>query len=341
MNNIIRLLKKIKNVFNNEKGEGFTLIETLMAIIILTLITGVVFGLIAFLYRTQSFASNQAMAIEEARIGIKTMVREIREARMGDDGSYLIERADDKEFIFFSNIDKDGETERVRYFIGAVSSGSEIQECVTFSDNGSCSVIFSDFFGGTLTSAQISVSVEGDLGWNNKEYAEVYADGLYLNDICRQQCSDCPGVWQGDTVFDITTEASDNYLEVLVDANFRVNDICNWIDPNHSMKVRVELIWEEENPDLAHEFKKGITDPTSHPISYPEENEKISIISSYVRNSLPIFEYYDANGELITEYPVRLSDTKLMKVHLIVNVNPDRAPDDLEIESYVQLRNLK
>ena len=318
---------------------GFTLVETMVTIFIMVVITGIVFGSIAFLYRTQSFAWEQSVAVDEARRGVKTMVREIREARTGDDGSYPIEKADDKEFIFYADIDKDGVTERVRYFIGTVGSGVQDQECVVFNDGGFCNILFSNFFNGNLISAQIKVSVEGDFGWNNKEYAEISVDGVYLSNICRNGCADCPGTWQGDIISDITDQASDNYLNILIDADNDVDNICDWIDPNHAMKAKVELIWEEENPDLAHQFMKGVTDPVDG--LYLEENEVVSIISSYVRNAPPIFEYYDAEGEIITEYPARLSDTKLMKLHLIVNVDPDRAPDDLELKSYVQLRNLR
>ncbi|OGZ18237.1 MAG: hypothetical protein A2Z68_00805 [Candidatus Nealsonbacteria bacterium RBG_13_38_11] len=44
------------------------------------------------------------------------MVQEARKTRSGEDGSYSIGRADDGEFIFYSDIDKDNSVERVRYF---------------------------------------------------------------------------------------------------------------------------------------------------------------------------------------------------------------------------------
>ena len=327
-------------IFKNKSG--FTLVETLVTIFITSNIMVVIFGSITIFYRTQSFTWDQSVAVEEARRGIKIMAREIREAKDGDDGSYSIEKADDKEFIFYSDIDKDGATEKVRYYIGSGTSGSQmVQECVTFLTGDSCSVIFSDFFSGNLISAQVKVSVEGDFGWNNKEYAQIYADGESINNICRRNCTDCPAVWQGDITFDVTDLASDNYLEILADSNSEVHGICDWIENNHAMKVRVELTWEAEDTTLNHELKKGVTNPTSNPISYPEDSEEVSIISSYVRNGPAIFEYYDANGELITESPARLSDTKVMKIYLVINVNESKAPDDVEMESYIHLRNLK
>ena len=107
------------------------------------------------------------------------------------------------------------------------------------------------------------------------------------------------------------------------------------------MKVKFTLSFEEEVADLEHQFKKGVTNPVGDPVSYPLDAEEVAVLSSYVRNAPPIFEYFDENGDKIIEYPARLVDTKLMKIYLVVNVNPNKAPQDYELESYVQIRNLK
>lgn len=189
---------------------GFTLIETIMTIVIFTMIMGVISAFIVMGYRTQSYIWQQSLAIDEARKGIETMVKEIREARPGDDGSYILQKADNYEFIFYSDIDKDTATERVRYFI------------------------------------------------------------------------------QGT------------------------------------------------------DFKKGVINPsTSSPITYPLDKEEIFTLSQYVINQPPIFHYYDGDGNEIVELPARLKDTKLMRVYLVINVNPNRPPQDFILESAVQIRNLK
>mgnify|MGYP000091241680 CR=1 FL=1 len=188
---------------------GFTLIEAITTIAILIFVVAAVSALIIYTYRSQSYSFQQSSAINEARKGIETMVREIREARPGDDGSYIIEKADDFEFIFYSDIDKDEATERVRYFIDGTN------------------------------------------------------------------------------------------------------------------------------------FKKGVIEPVGWPISYPADEERITILSEYVRNSPPIFRYFDGDGNEIIEVPARLKDTKMMQVYLVINVNPNRAPQDFVLESNVQIRNLK
>ena len=187
---------------------GFTLIETIITIVIFALLMGVVSGFIVMAYRTQSYTWQQSVAIGEARRGIEVMVKEIREARPGDGGSYIIEKAEDFQFIFYSDIDKDEETERVRYFVDGTN------------------------------------------------------------------------------------------------------------------------------------FKKGVIDPSGWPISYPPENEVVTILSQYVRNQPPIFRYFGGDG-LELSPPARLKDTKLMEVYLIIDVNPVRTPQAFTLKSSVQIRNLK
>lgn len=320
--------------------KSFTLIETLVVISVFSLLIGASAGAVVHLYRTHSYTENQAVAVREARRGIFNMVKEIREARTGEDGSYPIEKAAEKEFIFYSDIDKDEAVERVRYFLGSVASGSQSKDCVSFSGGGSCNVVFSDFLQGDLTSAEVTVSVEGDFGWW-VEYAEVYADGQHLGNLCEDGCSDCAGSWEGNKTFDVTGLAEDGTVDLSVDSTSWVDPICNWQDWNHSLKAKFDFSWTEEITGQDHEFKKGITDPTGSPPGYPLDQEKIQIISSYVRNAPPIFEYYDSNGEKITEYPARLLDTKLMNVFLIINVDPNRPPQDFELESSVKLSNLR
>lgn len=307
----------------------------IVAILVFVLAMGVVFGLIVVIYQTHSYEWEQAVAIDEARRGIETMIKEIREARAGDDGSYPIVLTGDKEFIFYSDIDKDGTTERVRYFLGASNSATLIQECQTSLKGGFCSVSFTNFLKGTLISAQVKVSVEGDFG-QSREYAEIFVDGLKVGEICRSGCTDCSSSWQGTTIFDVTNYASDNSLTIRAQASPNVDPYCP-----HSMKAKIEFSFTEDISHLSHEFKKGVIKPSGDPPQYLPENEVTTILTSYVRNAPPIFEYFDQNGNKIVDYPARLKDTKLMKVYLVINVDPNRPPQDFELESYVQLRNLK
>lgn len=319
---------------------GFTLTEALVAVGVFSILMTAISALILLAYRTQSYTWEQSMAIEEARKGVETMIKEIREARSGEDGSYTIEKAADKEFVFHSDIDNDGQTERVRYFLATLNQGSQTQNCVTFSKGGSCNVSFSNFFTGVLKTAQIKVSVEGDLGASN-EYVDIYADGQKIGTLCQTGCSDCAGAWQGTAIFDVINQASDNQINFLASSSSAVDPNCNWQESHHAAKAQFEFSWNEEIGGQEHTLKKGVIEPTAPPSQYPADQEKITILSSYVRNSPPIFEYFDQNGNKITSEPARLVDTKTMTILLVININPNRPPQDFQLESSVQLRNLK
>lgn len=189
-------------------NKGFTLTETLVAIIIFSILFIGAGEMVISLYKTHEYTFQQSLAIEEARKGIHAMIKEIREGRMGDDGAYLIACAEDYQFCFYSDIDKDEDVEKVRYFL------------------------------------------------------------------------------------------EDNY------------------------------------------FKKGVIDPVGIPAQYLEENEQISIVSSYIRNLPPIFRYYDENGNELPP-PARRKDTKMLEIYLVINVNPDQKPSDFEIIDGVEIRNLR
>jgi len=188
--------------------KGFTLVEMMIAIFIFVLGMGAITSVTANLYGTYSYLFQQSIAIGEARRGMEAMIKEIRSAENGQDGAYVIATANDYIFTFYSDINGDGLTERVRYFI----------------------------------------------------------DGINL--------------------------------------------------------------------------KKGVIRPTAYPYQYLSQDEKISIITSYIRNQPPIFHYYNGQGTELPA-PARLKDTKMMMIYIVVNVDPLRPPSDFKLESYVQLRNLK
>ncbi len=319
---------------------GFTLIETIVTIAIFTAVLGAMFIFVMTIYQTYGYTWEQSLAIDEARRGIEITTREIREARTGDDGSYPLEKAEDKQVIFYSDIDNDGKTEKVRYFLGTINNGNLSQECQTASRGGTCSVTFSNFYNGTLKSASVKVSVDGDLDASD-EYVAISADGTDLGDLCLTSCLHCAATWQGPEVFDITSQAIDNSIQFIADASYNVHRQCPVASPNHAMKARFELSWTEEIIGAGNEFKKGVIEPVGLPVEYPDDQEQISFISPYVRNAPPIFEYFDSQGNKIIDYPARLSDTKLMKVYLVINVDPNRPPGEFGLESSVELRNLK
>jgi prepilin-type N-terminal cleavage/methylation domain-containing protein len=330
-------------MMNKEKDKnnfGYTLPEVLVVIAIFAMAMIGLSALVISGYRAQNYTFQQATAINEARRGIETMIKEIREAQTGADGSYLIEKADDNEFIFYSDIDVDGDVERVRYFIGNISQKSNTATCVTFVDGGACSAIFSNYLGGTLESANVTVSVEGDFG-GGSESAAITADSVSLGSICGTGCNDCAGDWQGSTTYDVTPYAGDDSILFVADSTSSVNDFCDWQETNHAMKAKFEFSWTENIGGGESDFKKGVTEPTGWPPVYDLGTESISTLSEYLTNGPAVFSYFDEDGNEIATNPARPEETTLMRLRLIVNVNPDRAPDNFDLESDIQLRNLK
>jgi len=95
------------------------------------------------------------------------------------------------------------------------------------------------------------------------------------------------------------------------------------------------------------DFKKGVVEPSGDPPQYVLINETIDILSRYVRNAgIPVFTYYNGDWPIDTvsnplPTATRLMETKLMHLYLKINVDPNRPPDNFELESDIQIRNLK
>jgi type II secretory pathway pseudopilin PulG len=101
----------------NKFEQGMTLLEILVAIGIFILAIAAIYVFINQGFRFQNFSLDQTAAIQEARRGVETLVRQIRETQISGIGTYPIVEADAQELIFYSDIDKDTDVERVRYWL--------------------------------------------------------------------------------------------------------------------------------------------------------------------------------------------------------------------------------
>lgn len=92
----------------------------------------------------------------------------------------------------------------------------------------------------------------------------------------------------------------------------------------------------------------GVSNPlATNPVSYPATDSTVTVVTNYVVNETdnPIFFYYndDYPGDTVTNplaTPTNVGEIQMIKVHLYVNINPVHAPDNINIESFVDLRNL-
>ncbi|MDP3965211.1 MAG: hypothetical protein Q8Q13_00220 [bacterium] len=87
---------------------------------------------------------------------------------------------------------------------------------------------------------------------------------------------------------------------------------------------------------------EGITLATGDPPVYTGA-EATSTLSDYVRNiaeSVTTFRYYDVSGVEITNY-AQWEKVRFVKVTLVVNIDPNKLPNQLTMSSSAALRNLK
>lgn len=196
---------------------GLTIVEMLIAIFIFVLMMGSSAFLLSQIYKRYGFAMEQGMSVNETQRAMKVIIEEIRRARQADSGAYSIVSADDFDFIYYSDTDGDGVTERVHYYL------------------------------------------------------------------------------DGETI------------------------------------------------------KKGIADPSGTPPAYPAGDQSVSVIAEHIQNAVdePLFSYYNSdypqdevNNPLAV--PVtQVSQIRLVKVDIFFNLDPYRSPDNIRLESYVEMRNLK
>jgi prepilin-type N-terminal cleavage/methylation domain-containing protein len=101
--------------------------------------------------------------------------------------------------------------------------------------------------------------------------------------------------------------------------------------------------------DLATDkFKRGITDPNSGtPVTYPAGDTTTTTLAEFIVNESndPMFSYYNdnypgdtTNNPLTT--PAALGSIQLVRMKARVNIDPVHAPENINIESFVDLRNL-
>jgi len=202
---------KIKD-YRLKTNQGFTLIETIVFISVFTLVMIILVSSLLFFYRSNAYSVEQSFAVNSARKGIEFLVRDIREMTYADDGAYPLIDGTNNDISFYSDIDRDNNVERVRYFL----------------ENGA--------------------------------------------------------------------------------------------------------------------LKKGVTKSTGTPLSYDLGTEVVSIVSPDVRNeeqSVSIFRYYNDTGGEIFNVGVNITDVAFVTANLIVNINPNRLPNEFTLQSSATLRNVK
>jgi prepilin-type N-terminal cleavage/methylation domain-containing protein len=109
-------------------NKGFTIVETLVVVFILALIMLGVTRFMRDIFYNNSIQKGTFSTAQDAEEILRTMVKELRSASTGSDGSYPILAAGTSSLTFFSDITGDGTKERVRYFLSGTTLEKGIEE---------------------------------------------------------------------------------------------------------------------------------------------------------------------------------------------------------------------
>lgn len=102
---------------NRNSKSGFSAIEVLVGMFVLTLIGLAVYSFQKDIFSFNRIISGSLTAQDEARRALKSMSAEIRAASPSSLGAYAVTQTTTSSFTFYSNIDGDSFKERVRYFL--------------------------------------------------------------------------------------------------------------------------------------------------------------------------------------------------------------------------------
>lgn len=94
-----------------------TLVETLIAIGIVFLVAQ---GVVMFqqnIIRNSQILQQHLLREQEVRRTLHTFTKEVRSTTQSEAGAYALEAAGTSSIVFFSDIDRDGVVERIRYFL--------------------------------------------------------------------------------------------------------------------------------------------------------------------------------------------------------------------------------
>lgn len=100
-----------------QNKNGFTLIETLVAVAIFGMIITAVIGIFLNSWRYNAVLWEQLSTQTEGRNVTQGFANEIRTASQSSIGAYPLQTANTSTIIFYSNLDADSLVERVRYFM--------------------------------------------------------------------------------------------------------------------------------------------------------------------------------------------------------------------------------
>lgn len=97
--------------------KGYTLIELLMTIALTAIVISLSVFILTYYLRNYTFSFTQQQIVNEGQTTFMQLIRNIREIRTGENGSWPIIDAQDTSFTFYSDVTNDGRADRVRFYV--------------------------------------------------------------------------------------------------------------------------------------------------------------------------------------------------------------------------------
>ncbi|MCA9360980.1 prepilin-type N-terminal cleavage/methylation domain-containing protein [Candidatus Kaiserbacteria bacterium] len=94
---------------------GMTLVEMMVAVSLFSILTLVVTSSINAMYRYNSYTFAQAYQVQNARLGMQSLIRDVREMTFADDGTFPLAIMEENKIAFYSDIDRDNSVEYVEF----------------------------------------------------------------------------------------------------------------------------------------------------------------------------------------------------------------------------------
>jgi len=112
---------------SNQK-KGFSTVEIIITMFILVIIGSALINFIISIFSLNKITNENLIAQESIRRIFKIMSSEIRSMSPSSLGAYALEQTSTSSLIFFSNIDNDPLTERIRYYL----DGQTLKKGITY-----------------------------------------------------------------------------------------------------------------------------------------------------------------------------------------------------------------
>jgi prepilin-type N-terminal cleavage/methylation domain-containing protein len=101
---------------------GLSLVEMLVSVALFSILSYAVLTTIHNLYRFNAYTFAQAYQVQNARTGMQSLIRDVREMTFADDGTFPLAVMNEHQIGFYSDIDRDDSVEYVQYELVGTST---------------------------------------------------------------------------------------------------------------------------------------------------------------------------------------------------------------------------